>query len=233
MFQQLTDTHERPIRSYVRRQGRMTKGQTEAINRCWEAYGIEVDKTHIDLQAQFGNDKPIVLDIGFGMGEALIKQALAEPHLNFLGVEVHEPGVGACIASCEANQLQNIRIICADVVDVLNFAIPDAQFCRVQIFFPDPWHKKRHNKRRIIQPEFVKLLQQKLIANGVLHCATDWQEYAEYMMEVLTAADKLYNQAGPQAYSPRPESRPLTKFESRGHRLGHGVWDLLFENQAD
>ena len=162
------------------------------------------------------------------MGQSLVAMAEAAPDTNFIGIEVHRPGVGKLLHTMEQRGVDNIRVYCHDAVEVLRDCIPDASLDTVQIFFPDPWHKKRHHKRRLIQPPFVALLTRKLKSGGILHLATDWQNYAEQMMEVLSAAGGLDNTAGPGQFAPRPESRPLTKFELRGERLGHGVWDLVF-----
>ena len=170
-----------------------------------------------------------MLEIGFGMGQSLVAMAAAAPEKNFIGVEVHLPGVGRLLHSMEDEGVDNIRVYCHDAVEILNDCIDDASLDTVQIFFPDPWHKKRHHKRRLIQPDFVDLLCRKLKPGGVLHLATDWENYAEQMMEVLSANTQLRNQAGEGEFAPRPDHRPLTKFERRGERLGHGVWDLLFK----
>ncbi len=218
----------RPIRSYVLRAGRMTPGQQRAYERCWQRWGLEHADGPLDYDAAFGRSGPAVLEIGFGMGQSLVEMAAAAPDTNFIGIEVHRPGVGRLLHSMEERGVDNIRIYCHDAVEVLRDCIPDASLDTVQIFFPDPWHKKRHHKRRLIQPEFVNQLIAKLKPGGTLHLATDWENYAGQMMEVLSAAHGLVNPFGPGEFAPRPESRPLTKFELRGERLGHGVWDLVF-----
>ena len=187
---------------------------------------------NIDLTALFGRDANTVLEIGFGNGGSLAQMAKANPQNNYLGIEVHRPGVGNLLLQIEQDNISNIRVICADAVEVLEQMIPDASLYRVQLFFPDPWHKKKHHKRRIVQKPFVELLRQKLIIGGVFHMATDWQDYAEHMMVVMSEAEGFNNQSGAGEYAERPDYRPLTKFEQRGHRLGHSVWDLLFERTA-
>ena len=229
-------TH-RPIRSFVLRQGRVTKGQANALETQWPTYGVEYGVQNIDLNTLFcGNDlatqheliKPRkkILEIGFGMGETTAKIASALSDCDFLAVEVHTPGVGALLKLIEELALTNIRIIQHDVVEVLHNMIADASLNGVHIFFPDPWHKKRHHKRRLIQAEFVKLLCTKLKTGGYLHVATDWQEYALWVLEVLSDETQLQNTAS--EYAEKPNYRPLTKFENRGIKLGHGVWDLVF-----
>ena len=221
------DLKQRRIRSFVLRQGRLTKGQEKALTDQWPRFGVEYKPERIDLSAISGRaDSPKILEIGFGMGETTAKIAQTLPEKDFLGVEVHTPGVGALLKLIEESSIPNIRIIQHDAVDVLNHMLPDASLDGVHIFFPDPWHKKRHHKRRLIQSEFVKLLCAKIKLGGYLHVATDWQEYAEWVLEVLQAEPLLKNTA--QEYAEKPAYRPLTKFENRGIKLGHGVWDLVF-----
>src|SRR5699024_242846 len=172
---------------------------------------------------------PLVLEIGFGMGHSFVEMAHNEPEINFLGIEVHLPGVGACLALAEEEQVENIRVMCHDAIEVLQNCIADNSLHRVQLFFPDPWHKTKHHKRRIVQPAFVQLLHRKLAPQGVLHMATDWQNYAEHMLEVMKDAEGYRNLSTTGDYVPRPSNRPLTKFEKRGQRLGHGIWDLQFQ----
>ena len=218
----------RRIRSFVLRQGRVTTGQRNALDTQWPIYGVEYGPQQIDLNALFGRDNSKkVLEIGFGMGETTAKIAQTLPDVDFLAAEVHTPGVGALLKLIEENALSNIRIIQHDVVEVLQNMLPDASLDGVHIFFPDPWHKKRHHKRRLIQAEFVKLLCSKLKVGAYLHVATDWQEYAEWVLAVLSAEPQLQNTA--QDYAEKPSYRPLTKFENRGIKLGHGVWDLVFK----
>ena len=222
------DKRHRRIRSYVLRTGRMTPGQERAFEQNWARWGLEHSDGPLDFDACFGRSGPRVLEIGFGMGQSLVEMAAAAPEKNFVGIEVHKPGVGRLLHSMVDEQVDNIRVYCHDAVEVLRDCIADASLDTVQIFFPDPWHKKRHHKRRLIQPEFVAHLVTKLQPGGVIHLATDWEDYAEQMMEVLTAAEGLSNTCSPGVFAPRPDHRPLTKFELRGERLGHGVWDLLF-----
>lgn len=219
----------RRIRSFVRRQGRLTKGQQHALDNIWPVMGVEFNDTPLDFAALFGREAPVTLEIGFGMGASLVAMAKAKPEQNFLGIEVHSPGVGACLASAEEEGVQNLRVMCHDAVEVLHTMIPDNSLNMVQLFFPDPWHKARHNKRRIVQPPFAELVKSKLKLGGVFHMATDWEAYAEHMLEVMSSLEGYRNLSESNDYVPRPESRPVTKFEQRGHRLGHGVWDLMFE----
>lgn len=219
----------RTIRSFVRREGRMTPGQKGAMDRLWPQFGIEQGDQPLDLVAEFRRDAPRVLEIGFGNGLSLAEMATNAPEQDYLGIEVHRPGVGTLLQAIEERGLTNVRVMCADAVEILKQQIPDGSLDRVQLFFPDPWHKKRHNKRRIVQPAFVELLKTKLKPGGIFHMATDWEPYAEHMMEVMSEALGYENCSGEGNYAERPEYRPLTKFEQRGHRLGHGVWDLLFE----
>ncbi|HBZ17331.1 tRNA (guanosine(46)-N7)-methyltransferase TrmB [Pantoea sp. NPDC088449] len=219
----------RRIRSFVRRQGRLTKGQQLALDNLWPEMGVEFQPEPLDLVTLFGRDAPVVLEIGFGMGASLVTMAQNNPHQNFLGLEVHAPGVGACLASAKEAGVENLRVMCHDAVEVLQKMIPDNSLRMVQLFFPDPWHKARHNKRRIVQVPFAELVMRKLKLGGVFHMATDWEAYAEHMLDVMSSIDGYKNQSESNNYVPRPETRPLTKFEQRGQRLGHGVWDLMFE----
>ena len=221
----------RPIRSFVLRQGRLTPAQQRALDEAMPHYGVAYAQQLLDLAAVFGrSDSAKIVEIGFGMGETTAAIAQAQPECDFLGIEVHTPGVGSLLKQAQAQGLENVRIVQHDAVEVLRNMIPDASLDGVHIFFPDPWHKKRHHKRRLVQAEFVGLLAQKLKPGGYLHMATDWQEYAEWALEVLRAEPRLQNTA--QDYAPRPAYRPLTKFERRGLRLGHGVWDLIFRRTA-
>ncbi len=222
--------HHRRILSFVKREGRLTKGQLRALDELYPQYSADISQL-IDFKSLFGNTHPVVLEIGFGNGQSLASMAQAQPDYNYLGLEVHRPGVGNLLLQIEQLGLRNIRVLNHDAVEVLNRNIADASLQRVMIFFPDPWHKKRHNKRRIIQPDFVKLLAQKLQSNGVLHLATDWQDYAEHMLAVLEQSPDFVNESGKNSFAPRPDYRPLTKFEQRGQRLGHGVWDLLYKRK--
>jgi tRNA (guanine-N7-)-methyltransferase len=225
-----TDTFPftRKIRSFVRREGRMTAAQQRALQELWPRYGID-SNAMIDPPALFGRNAPLTLEIGFGNGDTLLDMALASPETDFIGIEVHRPGVGRLLQALEDRHISNVRVMCDDAVEILQRCLPDHSLQRLLLFFPDPWHKKRHHKRRIVQPEFVELLARKLQPGGILHMATDWENYAEHMLEVVSASSAFRNSAGPGRYSEKPEYRPITKFELRGQRLGHGVWDLLFE----
>jgi len=216
----------RAIRSYVLRQGRISDAQQRAYDTLLNAYGISYTPQTLDLDAAFGRSAPKILEIGFGMGETTSQIAAATPGNDYLGIEVHTPGVGGLLKQAKELGLTNLRVIQHDAVEVLRDMIADASLDGAHIFFPDPWPKKRHHKRRLIQPAFVALLARKLKAGAYLHLATDWQEYAEWMLEVLKGEPLLINSA--QDYAPRPAYRPETKFERRGLKLGHGVWDLVF-----
>ncbi|MEH6568526.1 MAG: tRNA (guanosine(46)-N7)-methyltransferase TrmB [Halioglobus sp.] len=222
----------RPIRSYVLRTGRMTQGQQRAFDTGWQLRGLEHGDGLIDARATFLRPGPLVLEIGFGMGASLVEMAVAAPEQNFIGIEVHKPGVGKLLATMEESGVDNIRVYCHDAVEILRDCIADDSLDTIQIFFPDPWHKKKHNKRRLIQPDFVQGLKAKLKPGGMLHLATDWENYAAQMMEVLSNAQGFRNCYSGAEFAPRPEHRPLTKFERRGERLGHGVWDLMFERSV-
>ena len=219
----------RKVRSFMRREGRLTKGQRCGLEEQWPTCGIEAGGELLDLDQVFGRNAPRILEIGFGMGESLATMAVAHPENDYLGIEVYRPGVGSLLRQVGENGSTNVRVISEDAVVVLAKMIPDDSLDRLQLFFPDPWHKRRHHKRRIVQPCFVALICKKLKPGGVFHMATDWQAYAEHMMEVMSAAPAYENCVANGEYAPRPEFRPLTKFELRGHRLGHGVWDLLFK----
>ncbi len=230
---ELPERHkERQIRSFVMRAGRMTDSQRKAYERLWPKYGLNLESGIKGFEAAFDAEGERVFEIGFGMGDSLVDMAKAAPEKNFVGVEVHTPGVGRLLNRCEAEGVNNLRVYQDDAIEVLADCIADGSLSTVQIFFPDPWHKKKHNKRRIVQPEFVQALRKKLKVGGVIHLATDWENYAEQMMEVMSAAEGFDNQAGIESFSVKPDNRPITKFEKRGQRLGHGVWDLLFERIA-
>lgn len=218
----------RKIRSFVKREGRMTPRQQTAIDTLWADFGIDYQESFIDFKKIFKNDNPVTLEIGFGMGKSLVEMAKKSPEKNFLGIEVHGPGVGACLADLGDAGITNLRLMNHDAVEVLEFMIPDSSLSTFQLYFPDPWHKARHNKRRIVQTKFMEDMRQKLVLGGVIHMATDWENYAEHMLEVLNEAALLEN-CSDGDYAERPDWRPLTKFENRGHKLGHGVWDLLFK----
>ncbi len=220
-----------PVRSFVLRAGRMGSGQQRALAELGPRYVLPFAPQPLDLDAVFGRHAPRVLEIGFGMGDATAQVAAAQPGTDFIGIEVHLPGVGALLRRIGEQGLTNLRIVQHDAVEVLARMIPPASLTGVHIWFPDPWHKKRHHKRRLIQPGFVAELVTRIAPGGTLHCATDWQPYAEQMLAVLSAEPALVNRAG-GGYAPRPETRPLTKFEQRGRRLGHGVWDLVFSRPS-
>jgi tRNA (guanine-N7-)-methyltransferase len=219
-------TPRRSIRSFVVRAGRMGPGQTRALAELGPRFVLPYAAAPFDFAASFGRVAPQVLEIGFGMGDATAAIAQALPGTDFIGVEVHTPGVGALLKQIGERGLTNLRLIQHDAVDVLQQMIGPASLAGVHVFFPDPWHKKKHNKRRLIRSEFVQLLATRLAPGGYLHCATDWQPYAQQMLEVLSAEPALRNTA--DGFAPKPDYRPLTKFENRGLKLGHGVWDLVF-----
>jgi len=220
------------IKSFVIRAGRMTESQQKGWSSVFPEHGFTLSERRFDWDRSFAVAGRRVLEIGFGMGDSLVAMADQNPQDRYLGIEVHRPGVGKLLSEVDKRGIKNLKVFAEDAVQVLEEAIPQESIDLLQIFFPDPWHKKRHHKRRLIQPDFVELLVSRLSAAGHLHLATDWQPYAEHMMEVLSANALLLNTAGQNNYIVRPESRPETKFERRGHRLGHGVWDLLFEKRA-
>jgi len=220
---------KKSIRSYVLRSGRMTEGQQRALEQHWPRFRLSLFAGPItDWPSVFGREAPVVLEIGFGMGDSLLAMAQSEPDIDFVGIEVYPPGAGRLVSRAAELGVTNLRIYLADAMDVLDDCIPSGSLDRVQLYFPDPWHKKKHNKRRIVQQAFVEKIRSKLVAGGQFHMATDWQPYAEYMTEVMAEAEGFDNLAGEAIYSPRPDFRPVTKFEKRGQRLGHGVWDLLY-----
>lgn len=222
----------RAIRSYVLRQGRLTPGQKLALEQHWGRYGIDYATQPLDLTTVFGRDAAVTLEIGFGDGDSLLQQALAQPERDYLGIEVHRPGVGRLLSRCHEAGLSNLRLFNHDAVEILKHQIADHSLACVQLFFPDPWHKKRHHKRRIVQPEFAALILRKLRPGGYFHMATDWQQYAEHMRAVMEASAGFANAAGAGEYSLNQGLRPLTKFEQRGLRLGHGVYDLRYQKRA-
>lgn len=222
-------TKHRPLRSYVLRQGRLTKGQQRGFDEYWSRFGLPYQNKPLDLFEVFGDAKPVYVEIGCGNGEALAAMAQQHPERNYIGIEVHSPGVGHLLLKLAAQNNTNVRICRHDAVEVLRDMLPAASLAGVYLFFPDPWHKKRHHKRRIVQTAFVQLLADKIHSGGFIHAATDWQDYAEHIMTVLNASPELFcNQMADGGYVPRPAERPLTKFEQRGQRLGHGVWDVIF-----
>jgi len=237
----MSDTHDhenppapeymRRIRSFVLREGRMTPAQQHAFEAHWSRYGIDHDATKQDFAAHFGRQAPLVLEIGFGNGEALAWASEHDLARDFIGIEVHGPGVGRLMNVLAERNANNVRLYKHDAVEVLEQSIAPGTLAEARIWFPDPWHKKRHNKRRLIQPEFVALLASRMAPDGLLHLATDWQAYAEHMLEVMEAAPDWRNAIAPGAYADKPDWRIETHFERRGLKLGHGVWDLLYRKR--
>jgi tRNA (guanine-N7-)-methyltransferase len=224
----MSETGHRPIRSFVMRAGRMTSGQARALEDLWPRYGVEFSPTPLALDALFGRQAPRTLEIGFGNGEHLAALAAAHPERDYFGVEVHRPGVGHLFMLAATNNLTNLRASAHDAVEVLRDQIAQRALDEVLVLFPDPWHKKRHHKRRLIQPPFVELIATRLATGGVLRLATDWEAYALQMLEVVSASPQFTNLSPTGDWMPRPEERAPTRFEKRGARLGHGVWDLAF-----
>ena len=230
-----TDDGTRRIRSFVLRQGRFTDAQQRAFDALWPRFGLDfatADGAPRDFDSVFGRAAPRVLEIGFGNGEALRFAAAGDPQRDYIGIEVHAPGVGRLLNALDRDGIGNVRVYHHDAVEVLRDEIAEGALDEVRIYFPDPWHKKRHNKRRLLQPAFAELLVRKLRPGGRLHCATDWEDYAEQMWDVLDATPGLINRNGARGAVPRPPWRPETHFEARGKRLGHGVWDLLYDRIA-
>ncbi len=221
--------HPRTIKSFVVRSGRMTPGQEKAYEELWAHYGVEADEQPIDFQQLFSRHAPIIIEIGFGMGDSLWQMAQQHPENNYLGIEVHKPGVGRLLANIAKHSLSNLKVMKYDALEVLKKQVPDNSISAVYLFFPDPWHKTRHQKRRIVKDDFIQLIRKKLLVHGQFHMATDWQHYARQMLKAMQQAPGFINCAGNGEYIPRPEYRPITKFERRGERLGHGVWDILFK----
>jgi tRNA (guanine-N7-)-methyltransferase len=215
------------IRSFVRRQGRITQAQQYALEHYWQRYCLD-PQVNYDFTEVFGRDAPLIIEIGFGNGDSLANTAAANPDIDYIGIEVHCAGVGHLMMLLAQEGLTNVRIYCHDAIEIIEQKIPDNRLTGLHLFFPDPWHKKKHHKRRIVRPSFVELLLKKLKTGGYFHAATDWQHYAESMLEILSASGELHNISTTGDYCERPDYRPLTKFEQRGLRLGHGVWDLIF-----
>jgi tRNA (guanine-N7-)-methyltransferase len=230
------DSESRPVRreikSYVLRQGRLTRAQQQALDHYWSDYGIDYIEARLDFDQIFGNSQPVVVEIGFGDGESLLEQACRHPEQNFIGIEVHTPGVGHLIHRAHSEQVANLRVIRHDAIEVFKHQIADNSLSKVQLFFPDPWHKKRHHKRRIMNPEFVELIWQKLASGGLFHMATDWQPYAESMLEQMEAGSSFVNTAGAGQYASHRGERSETKFERRGLKLGHEVFDLIYQKSG-
>ena len=228
----MTDNNQTPkkraIRSFVRREGRMTESQKNAIADLWPHYGLDFNGEALDIAETFQREASTILEIGFGMGDSLVSIAESHPENNYIGIEVHRPGVGRLLGNVQEKQITNLKVFCHDAVEVLKQTIPDESLDGVFLFFPDPWPKARHHKRRIVQPAFVELIAKKLKPGGFFHMATDWENYAEHMLEVMTASPLFKNQSETGGAVEKPGYRPLTKFEKRGQRLGHGIWDLVF-----
>ena len=231
MSEENAEKYYRPVRSFVLRQGRLTPAQQKALDSHWQQYGIDFSDALLDFDTIFGRHAPITLEIGFGNGESLLEQAINHPERDFLGIEVHTPGVGHLIHGAQQAGISNLRVIRHDAVEVLNKQIPENTLDRVQLFFPDPWHKKRHHKRRILQDDFVELIRNHLKVGGHFHMATDWQNYAEHMLEVMDQHTGFFNVAGEAHFVSAEGLRPQTKFERRGLRLGHGVWDMVYQKK--
>jgi len=218
----------RSIRSYVRRSGRLTEGQARALELFWPRFGIEPDNTQLDYQKLFERNAPTFVEIGFGMGQSLVEMALLRPEHNFIGVEVHQPGVGSLLCQIKELNLENVRVISADAVKVMGAIIPLASLEGVYLFFPDPWHKRRHHKRRIVQSAFVDMIVQRIKPSGIFHMATDWEDYARHMLYIAEGCKKLSNFSGKGNFNSNTGGRVETKFERRGLHLGHKIWDLVF-----
>ena len=223
--------YRRSVRSYVLRAGRVTGGQQRALDELWPEFGIEAGKGLLEFGTLFGNANPVIMEIGFGNGEATWRMAKAHPEENYLGVEVHRPGVGRLLLNIEEQGLANVRIACEDAVELLRERIPDASLAGLRIYFPDPWPKKRHHKRRIVQPAFAALAARKIRSGGILHLATDWMPYAEFMLEVMQGSAEFENLSPTGDYCAKPDWRPPTKYEQRGERLGHRVADLVYRRE--
>lgn len=219
----------RPIRSFVRREGRITVAQQRALETLWPRFGITPGASKLDLDVIFGRHAPRILEIGFGMGDALLACASTHPEIDYLGIEVHRPGIGSVLRKLGELNLNNVRIIDGDALEALRQHLPDVSLDAIHVFFPDPWPKKRHNKRRLVQPEFMTLAHAKLKLGGRLHFATDWESYAQHMLEVVNASPQFRNVADTGSFAIARANRPETKFERRGRALGHGVWDLIAE----
>ena len=223
----------RTIKSYILRAGRISNRQQQGLDLWLKHYELALTNTPWSLSTEFNRTADTVVEIGFGMGASLLIMAQNNPHINYIGIEVHKAGLGSLAADLQDHQVSNVRLIGEDAVPIFKTQIEDNSLAGVQIFFPDPWHKKRHHKRRLIQQEFIQLVVQKLKPGGFIHCATDWQEYADHMLEVLTQNPELQNSQESGGFCLKPTSRPDTKFERRGRRLGHGIWDLIFTRQLE
>lgn len=222
----------RPIRSFMLRAGRMSNTSRQGIDTQWSQFVLNPESTIIDFDTVFKRSAPRILEIGFGMGHSLLQQAQQQPEFDFIGIEVHRPGIGTLLAGLAANNVTNVRLFCADAIAILTHCIATASLHKVQLFFPDPWPKRRHHKRRLVQAEFVELIYQKLQTQGIFHLATDWENYAQQMLQVLTAHSGFSNSAGAGNFATRPSARPLTKFELRAQQSKRLVWDLLFSKDS-
>lgn len=222
------NTKFRHIKSFVLRQGKMTIGQKNAIEQLLPLHGIEYTPNLIDFAETFSNHNPVIIEIGFGMGTATWQIASQHPDINYIGIEVHGPGVGTLLMQIKEHNISNLKIAQHDAIEVIKMMVPDNAIAGFHIFFPDPWPKKRHHKRRIVQTKFIQLLTQKLTTNGYIHLATDWQEYAQWMMDILSQNGELKNSVTNEHFAQTQNLRPITKFEQRGINLGHGIWDLIF-----
>ncbi|HED34583.1 MAG TPA: tRNA (guanosine(46)-N7)-methyltransferase TrmB [Gammaproteobacteria bacterium] len=227
----MPDNKIRTIRSFVKREGRLTPGQQQALESLWPTFGIDFTDEILDLKTLFGREAETIIEIGFGNGDSLWQMAQARPDINHLGIEVHRPGAGHLLHLIETSDCRNIRVSIHDAVEVLQHQIADASIDRFQLFFPDPWHKRKHHKRRIVQNAFIEQIAQKLKPAGIFHMATDWQHYAQHMLNELNNSPLFTNLSEDNRFVPRPDERPVTKFEKRGQRLGHGVWDMLFQKK--
>jgi len=225
-------SRRRRVRSFVLRAGRLTAGQRRALDELWAVYGLTESDDRQDLATLFGNHRPVIMEIGFGNGDATWQMAVSHPEENYLAVEVHRPGVGQLLLKLEEHEIRNVRIACQDAVELLREDIPAASLAGVRIYFPDPWPKKRHHKRRIVQTAFIGLLAEKMQAGGILHMATDWEPYADHMLDVLNNHPDFENISPHGGCVAKPDWRPVTKYEKRGERLGHGVFDLVFRRSS-
>ena len=228
----IDEVKKRTIRSFVLRAGRMTEAQDKAYQTLWNEYGLVCQHQQLDLRETFGRDAPVVFEVGFGMGDSLLSQALNEPDRDFVGVEVHKPGVGRLMNEAKKAGITNLRVVCEDAVEVLSDGVGPQSLEGVQIYFPDPWHKKRHHKRRLVQLKLINLLSHRVRLGGFCHLATDWAPYAEWMVEMFSQTAAWHNTSENGDFVPRPVRRPITKFETRGERLGHKVFDLVYERKA-
>jgi tRNA (guanine-N7-)-methyltransferase len=222
-----TALNYRHIRSYTLRQGRLTAAQRKAMETLWPRHGLDANQA-FEAFTIFGRKAPVIAEIGFGNGESLAQMAFEKPEIDFIGIEVHQPGVGHLLMQLKERGLANVRVYCADAIEVLTRNIADASLAGINLFFPDPWPKKRHHKRRLVNSDFIRLAARKLEKGGFFHAATDWEDYAQHMLSVLENCSEMENSEEGRSFSSRPSYRPLTKFESRGQQMGHGVWDLIF-----